>query len=169
MKVNLIVLALALAVSSALGQTKVFEYKGVDNSYPSPSIKSTRTYLTDSTFTDSGLLCNSAEEKECSITFKKRGKDWFVKANGEWQELYANEDSLIKVVYFKNEKFILKPTPDVNIFNGRELRGFTKEVLYVNTSHFTTYWFDPEFGIVIIEGENSFIRQDYLKGKKNNH
>lgn len=124
---------------------------------------SQRIFLNDSVFVDYGILCSDDTAEICSITFKKIKSNWFIKANNEWQEFFNSTDSLIKVVYFKNEKFILKPIGHSIDYNDIELFGFIKEDLYVYVSDINTFWFEPNSGIVIIDGGNKFIRNDFVK------
>jgi hypothetical protein len=83
--------------------------------------------------------------------------------DGQWQEFYNPDDSSIKVVYFKKEDFILKPIGKSMKFNSVPLYGFTNEALYVMSSHKSELWFDPNLGVVMIDGEYEYyIRQDFL-------
>jgi hypothetical protein len=82
---------------------------------------------------------------------------------GRWQEFYNPNDSSIKVVYFKKEKFILKPIGHSLTYEGVSLLGFIKENLYVYSSHNSTFWFEPNLGVVIIDGDEQLIRQDFEK------
>jgi hypothetical protein len=152
--------SLILIVVTTNAQTQKFDYK---SKYGRFDFTSTRTNVNDSVFIDSGLLCSSDTAKVCSITFKKIGLEWFVKVDGQWQEFYNPIDSLIKVVYFKNEKFILKPIGHSMTYDGISLLGFIKEDLYVYSSHKSTLWFDPNLGVVIIDGDEQLVRQDFKK------
>lgn len=152
--------ALLLIVLTSNGQSQKFVYKSEnDGSY----FTSTRTKINDSVFIDGGLLCSSDTAKVCSITFKKIKLAWFVMVDGQWQEFYNPDDSSIKVVYFKKEDFILKPIGKSMKFNSVPLYGFTNEALYVMSSHKSELWFDPNLGVVRIDGEYEYyIRQDFL-------
>ena len=83
--------------------------------------------------------------------------------DGKWQEFFNPVDNSIKVVYFQNEKFILKPIAHSMNYDGISLLGFIREDLYVYTSHTSTLWFDPNLGVVIIDGDEQLIRQDFKK------
>ena len=50
-------------------------------------------------------------------------------------------------------------------YNGFELYGFIKDILYVYTSDNSTLWFEPNCGVVIIEGDDDLVRQDFAKDK----
>ncbi len=153
-----LVLLLIVVITDA--QTQKFDYK---SKYGGFDFSSTRTIINDTIFIDSRLLCSSDTAKVCSITFKKIKLAWFVMVDGQWHEFYNPVDSSIKVVYFKNEKFILKPIGHSMNYNGVSLLGFIKEDLYVYTSHTSTLWFDPNLGVVIIDGDEELIRQDFAK------
>jgi len=152
--------SLILIFVTSNAQTQKFEYK---SEYGRFDFTSTRTYINDTVFIDSGLLCSSDTAKVCSITFKKVKLAWFVNVDGQWQEFYNPIDSSIKVVYFKNEKFILKPIGHSMNFEGISLLGCIKEDLYVYSSHTGTLWFEPNLGLVIIDGNEQLIRQDFKK------
>lgn len=148
-------------------QVEKYKYVHLKKIYPDFSFTSNRTYLSDSIFIDSGLLCSSNAD-ECSIKFKKIKTEWYVEADGEWQEFFSLKDSLIKVVYFKSMKTLIYPLPDNMIYNGTQLYGFDYRHLYVNSSESNILWFDPTFGIVLF-GQNpeySLIREDFNKAKK---
>jgi len=148
-------------------QTNKFYYKAESNLWIDTMFNSisTRTFINDSVFIDSGLLCASDTAKVCSITFKKIGINWYVNADGEWQEFYSTTDSLIKVVYFRKEKFILKPIGHSFQYVKTNLIGFIKEELYSYSSEVNIFWFDPNYGVVIIEGngDRRYVRQDFAK------
>ncbi len=152
--------ALILNVLTTYAQSQKYEYK---SKYGQLNFTSTRTIVNDTVFIDSGLLCSSDTAKVCSITFKKIKLAWFVMVDGIWQEFFNPVDSLIKVVEFKNEKFILKPIGHSMNYNGVNLFSFIKEDLYVFTNHTSTLWFDPSLGVVVIEGDEQLIRQDFAK------
>ena len=145
-------------------QIQKFDYK-VENDSPFDrfNFTSTRTFLNDTIFADSGILCSEDTAVSCAITFKKIETTWYVKADGQWQEFFSPVDSLIKVIYFKNEKYILKPIRQSMNYNGFELYGFIKDILYVYTSDNSTLWFEPNCGVVIIEGDDDLVRQDFAK------
>ena len=148
-------------------QTQKFDYKVGNKSYSNMfNFTSTRTYINDTVFTDSGLLCSADTAISCAITFKKVKSTWFVKTGEQWQEFFNPADGLIKLIYFKDEKFILKPIGHSMDYNGINLYGFIKEELYVYSSHNSTLWFEPNLGIVIIEGDEQLIRQDFKRDKK---
>ncbi|OYU96549.1 MAG: hypothetical protein CFE21_09195 [Bacteroidetes bacterium B1(2017)] len=151
---------LLFIVVTTNAQIQKFDYK---SKYGGFDFTSTRTIINDTVFIDSGLLCSSDTAKICSITFKKIKLAWFVMVDGQWQEFYNPVDSSIKVVYFKNEKFILKPIGNSLKYDGVSLFGFIKEELYVYSSHITTLWFDPNLGVVIIDGDEQLIRQDFAR------
>lgn len=152
--------SLILMVVTTNAQTQKFDYK---SEYGRFDFTSTRTNLNDTIFIDSGLLCSSDTAKVCSITFKKIELHWFVNVEGQWQEFYNPNDSSIKVVYFKYEKFILKPIGHSMTYEGVSLLGFIKENLYVYSSDNSIFWFEPNLGVVIIDGDEQLIRQDFEK------
>jgi len=126
----------------------------------------TRTHYSDSSFNDSGLICSSDTATACSLTFKKNNGFWYVKTPDGWQEFYNPKDSLLKVVYFKAAKFILKPVGQNLAYNKKALLGFISEPLYVYTSHNSNLFFDKDFGVVVIDGDVTLFREDF-KNKNN--
>lgn len=140
------------------------KYKLVNKSYPlSRDIVSYRMYENDSIFTDYGLLCQSDTSVKCAIQFRLGKAGWFVKAGNKWQEFFMFSDSLVKVVYFKEEKFLLKPIGHSMEYNGRQLWGFVHERLYVYSSETSILWFDPQYGVVVIGDPFVYIREDYFR------
>jgi hypothetical protein len=121
----------------------------------------TRINYSDSSFTDLGLICSDDTASACSLTFKIDKGFWFVKTDTDWQEFYNPNDSLLKVVYFKKQKFILKPIGEHLIYNNKDLHGFVKEDLYVYSSHENILYFHPDFGVVVIGRQASLIRSDF--------
>lgn len=141
---------------------KQFEFHSND-SFPGYNFTMTRQYFADSSFKDSGLLCQADTAEVCAIVFKKADNFWYVRTPDGWHEFYNPTDSLLQVVYFKEARYILKPVEhDVN-YNKRILKGFIKEDLYVHSSHNSYLYFDPEFGVVLIEGDGLLVRNDFEK------
>lgn len=126
----------------------------------------TRTNYSDSSFTDGPLICSDDTANICKLIFKVTKGFWYVKTDEDWQEFYNPKDSLLKVVYFKKQKFILKPIGEHQLYNKRELLGLEKEDLYVYTSHENILFFHPDFGIVTIGRHEQLIRTDF-KEKSN--
>ena len=121
----------------------------------------TRTHYSDSTFTDSPLICSSDTAKICSLTFKRKNGFWYVKTNNEWQEFYNPKENLLMLVYFKEQKFTLKPIGTNLEYNKKTLLGFIKDDLYVYTCDNSNLYFDPDFGVVAIDGNETLVREDY--------
>lgn len=138
-------------------------YVFVSKSYPfTRDIISYRIYENDSVFTDYGLLCQSDTSIKCALQFRQDKSGWYIKAGNEWQEFFTYSDSLVKVVYFKEWKFILKPIGHSTDYNGRQLWGFECEHLYGYSSDRNILWFDPKYGVVIIGDPFFCVREDYL-------
>lgn len=158
---TILLFGLTLTVKSQIQQ---FEYIGeYDKSF---NFTSTRTFHNDSIFTDSGLLCSEDTSPICAIMFKKVNSIWYIKADSTWQEFFNPKDSLIKVVYFKSKKFILKPLGHSLTHNGIKLFGFVHEELYVYSGHTSNLWFEPNLGVVIIEGNEILTREDFRTLKR---
>lgn len=126
----------------------------------------TRTNYSDSSFTDGPLICSNDTADVCKLTFKVINGFWYVKTDDDWQEFYSPKDSLLKVVYFKKQKFILKPIGERQLYNKKELLGLAKEDLYVYTSHENILFFHPDFGIVTIGRHEQLIRSDFKDQSK---
>ncbi len=154
-----------IKVPISVTSTQKFEFKNTDSIMPyDHDIPMFRRHFSDSTFLDYPLLCSCDTCTSCGLLFKKKNGNWFIKADEEWQEFFSSKDSLIKVVYFKKQKFILKPLANHHIFNDKYLFGFIQERLYVNTSHIPDMWFHPDYGVIIIGQGNQFIREDIISG-----
>lgn len=125
-----------------------------------------RTNYSDSSFTDGPLICSDDTAEVCKLNFKVLDGFWYIKADNEWQEFYNPQDSLLKVVYFRNEKFILKPIGHSLIYNKKVLWGFEKEDLYVYTSEPNVLYFHPDFGVVAIGYNQTLVRVDFKEKSK---
>lgn len=129
------------------------------------SIKET---YNDSSFSESGLLCSDDTASVCKLTFKVIKDYWYILADSSWQEFYNPLDSLIKVVYFRKEKFILKPTAETIVYNNEILLGFEKEELYVNSSERNLLFFNSKYGVVAVGRVNDLIvRKDFMELTRN--
>jgi hypothetical protein len=152
-------------VSISILSTQKFEFKNTDSiKLFDHDFTMLRRQYSDSTFLDYPLLCSCDTCASCGLLFKKKNGDWYIKADDEWQEFFSSKDSLIKVVYFKKQKFILKPLANQQIFKDKYLFGFIQEHLYVNESHIPDMWFHPDYGVVVIGQGNELIRQDIING-----
>ena len=154
-----------LLASQSKGQIIKYEYKSERNYALSKyyNFISTRTFLKDSTFTDSRMLCASDKSKICSITFKKNKNEWLIKANGNWQKFYVKGDTLLRTVEFEKDKFRLRAIGYKKVINGRKLYGFIQDFYDVNPSDRSFLWFDPDFGIVLFEGSMDLYRNDFIE------
>lgn len=133
--------------------------------FPDFDFTMTRTNYSDSSFTDGPLICSDDTSNDCKLTFNVVNGFWYVKTDDDWQEFYSPVDSLLKVVYFKKQKFILKPIGENRFYNNKKLLGLAKEDLYVYSPHENILFFHQDFGIVAI-GRQQLIRTDFkIKSK----
>jgi len=167
-RIGIVFLLLIITTVFSYSQTCEFKFQSEGDSWIDTMFNytMTRTYINDSVFIDSPVFCASDTAKECAIQYKKIRTDWFIWADGVWQEFYSSQDSLIKVVYFKDEQYIFKPVGYSLVYNDIKLRGFIKEPLYVITCDNSTLWFHPDYGIVGIGDARLLIREDFKNHKR---
>jgi hypothetical protein len=147
--------------SMAFKTEKVFKYiYSIDyDVFADSTFVSKRRILNDSSFIDYNLFGISDTDVFCSINFKTEKNIWYVFSGSKWQIFYANGKlHNVDLLYSKRQL-----TPKTKyVMNGKELHSFECDESDGSVlSHTSTYYFSPQYGIVVIASGHYYKREDY--------
>jgi hypothetical protein len=122
---------------------------------------SSRCFLLKETqLIDSHILCSS-DSSICSIIFRKDTQNnWFIFINKKWVKFYNSRGAKINPIEKKN--FYILPTNRQKLIGTKKIYEFIIKTESRQGGESVTYWFDPNFGIIAIEGSSfALVREDW--------
>jgi hypothetical protein len=142
--------------------TIIYDYLPLYESKFLSLYRTERVKHSDKTFTDLGIFCQSDTSLFCKIHFKILNDSWFINNGGTWQVFFDPKRNRLLDVDLHSVGKKLISGKRIIVGNDTLYSFICEDVELNNPSFYTTYYFQPLYGIVIIKGNNGLLkRKDY--------
>lgn len=120
----------------------------------------TKEVLNDSVFKFCSILCSDTSEL-CDLKFWQKNNDWHIWSGKEWCELFKEEKKIINGITLDYVDMDIIPLEVlISEFDTLYSFRFEKKNISFSTDN-NVYYFSPSYGIVMVNNEYTYIRNDY--------